>query len=546
MDFEKLIVQDFLPFNERMKISGETSDFVTRRDSSSHGLSGNQNPMEFGIIVTLFFSNANIQANISVDHGELPDLEQETLQGKGNRNEESMEFEPLLSSVWTSTRYTRLFGRLDWKFVLIARSRKTRVRFLLIPIVPRLVLRPPSHHSFHRSFNDAFDPGGRSSIFVLHPCCQLSRYPVVRQDLQSRVSNLTEFLCSNETSPCPASEPCCSEYGFCGRDSFFCLGGCNPLLSHSLDSCKPNPLCEDATYTFANNSRILTNASQYDGNAAEYDWVVDKGSIINTNSSGGELGLILTETNGGTRLSSTRYIHYWTISATPVKTGRWAGVVTAFITMSDIKDEIDWEFPGANTTTGQTNYYWQGVIPNVTHGAIEAGLADTFSNYHEYTIDWQPAALTFSIDGNVVRTINESDAIDATTGLSEYPNTPSRIQLSLWPAGINTSAPGTVQWSGGMINWQDPDYISAGHFYALVQSVTVKCADPQSPGVNITSYIYGSNQTTDTPSIAFSNETILLNGASSKSEGFLFGMIGFLEGRAVSWLVAALMVMILV
>lgn len=45
-----------------------------------------------------------------------------------------------------------------------------------------------------------------------------------------------------------------------------------------------------------------------------------------------------------------------------VKTGRWAGVVTAFITMSDIKDEIDWEFPGAKTTQGQSNYFWQGVI----------------------------------------------------------------------------------------------------------------------------------------------------------------------------------------
>jgi hypothetical protein len=45
-----------------------------------------------------------------------------------------------------------------------------------------------------------------------------------------------------------------------------------------------------------------------------------------------------------------------------VKTGRWGGVVTAFITMSDIKDEIDWEFPGATTTSGQSNYFWQGVI----------------------------------------------------------------------------------------------------------------------------------------------------------------------------------------
>lgn len=50
------------------------------------------------------------------------------------------------------------------------------------------------------------------------------------------------------------------------------------------------------------------------------------------------------------------------VVAMTVKTGRWAGVVTAFITMSDIKDEIDWEFPGANTTTGQTNFFWQGNI----------------------------------------------------------------------------------------------------------------------------------------------------------------------------------------
>ncbi|KAF8830414.1 hypothetical protein HHX47_DHR2000493 [Lentinula edodes] len=318
----------------------------------------------------------------------------------------------------------------------------------------------------------------------------------------------SQGIVCNATSLCPESAPCCSEYGFCGTGN----------------------------HSFADNSRILTNASYFDGNASEYDWVVDKGSIINTNSSGGELGLILTETNGGTRLSSTRFVHYGTITA-KLKTGRWAGVVTAFITMSNIKDEIDWEFPGTNTTTGQTNYYWQGVIPNATHGQTETGISDTFSNYHEYTIDWQPDALAFSVDGNVVRTIKESDAVNPTTGVNEYPNTPSRIQLSLWPAGINTSAPGTIEWAGGMINWQDQDYVSAGHFYTLIQSVTVKCADPQSPGANITSYVYGSNQTMDTPSVAFSNETTV-NGA-----GPLFGIVGFglgLGGKTVSLIIPAL------
>jgi len=42
------------------------------------------------------------------------------------------------------------------------------------------------------------------------------------------------------------------------------------------------------------------------------DWVIEKGSIQNNN---GDLAMILTETNGGTRLSSTRYVHYGTITA---------------------------------------------------------------------------------------------------------------------------------------------------------------------------------------------------------------------------------------
>ena len=62
-----------------------------------------------------------------------------------------------------------------------------------------------------------------------------------------------------------------------------------------------------------------------------------------------------------------------------------------------------------------------------------------------------------------------------------------------------------------MINWDDPDYKSAGHFYALVKSVSVKCADPETPSANDTSYVYESNAST--PSIAMSNHSTLLNGA---------------------------------
>ena len=39
------------------------------------------------------------------------------------------------------------------------------------------------------------------------------------------------------------------------------------------------------------------------------------GNMLNTNASGGELALLLTENNGGSRISSTRYLHYGTVTA---------------------------------------------------------------------------------------------------------------------------------------------------------------------------------------------------------------------------------------
>jgi len=315
----------------------------------------------------------------------------------------------------------------------------------------------------------------------------------------------------NSTSLCPSVAPCCSEFGFCGTDNF-CLGGCNPLASHTITSCRPEPICEDASFTFNDTSRILSNVTLYDGNATSHDWTLDKGNIQVSN---GALAMILTESNGGTRLSSTRYVHYGTISA-KIKTGRWAGVVTAFITMSDSKDEIDYEWPGSKTTEVQSNFFWLGVANyTATNGVTSGNLTDTFANYHTYTIDWQPDALTWSVDGNVIRTITKDSTKNAATGTMEYPTTPARVQLSLWPAGIAASAQGTIDWSGGMINWSDPDYLAAGHFYAFVDSVSIKCSTALAVAPDSTSYVYGANDTSGIPTILATNQTTTLNGAGS-------------------------------
>jgi hypothetical protein len=57
-----------------------------------------------------------------------------------------------------------------------------------------------------------------------------------------------------------------------------------------------------------------------------------------------------------------------------------------------------------------------------------------------------------------------------------------------------------------MIDWSNPDYVSAGHFYALVSEVNVKCANASGMSSNITSYVYSTNSSAFTPAIAFSNE----------------------------------------
>lgn len=98
-------------------------------------------------------------------------------------------------------------------------------------------------------------------------------------------------------------------------------------------------------------------------------------------SDGTDIQLLLTQNNGGTKISLTNYLHYGTVTARSmfaipnwtiswliialVKTGMWKGVVTAFITMSNVRDEIDWEWPGAVTTEAQTNYFWFAFLPHL-------------------------------------------------------------------------------------------------------------------------------------------------------------------------------------
>jgi len=59
-----------------------------------------------------------------------------------------------------------------------------------------------------------------------------------------------------------------------------------------------------------------------------------------------------------------------------------------------------------------------------------------------------------------------------------------------------------------MINWNDPDYVAAGHFSVLVKSISITCNDPVKPTPGATSYVYDNSS--PTPEIGYSNKPTTL------------------------------------
>lgn len=293
---------------------------------------------------------------------------------------------------------------------------------------------------------------------------------------------------------CPAETPCCSAYGQCGVGAY-CLGGCDPLFSHTLNSCVPNPVCQSTEYKLASLDDVA-DISKYLGDSSKSNWV-SSGHPLAYNGQG--ILLTMPPDTVGTLLASTHYIWYGKICAT-LTTSQGQGVVTAFIMMSDVKDEIDFEFVGTDVEHAQSNYYSQGVTNY--NNEVNLTASATSTTQHQYCIDWQPDSITWSVDGKDQRTKKRSETWNSTSNRFDYPQTPARIMLSLWPAGLASNGQGTIDWAGGLINWNS-QYMKNGYYYALVSDVTVNCYDPPS-GANVQgskSYVYtdeaGTNNTVE-------------------------------------------------
>lgn len=304
----------------------------------------------------------------------------------------------------------------------------------------------------------------------------------------------------NSTQSCPESEPCCNQYGECGTGSY-CLGGCHPAFSYDINACVAMPICKSINTTFDDASNVLSMSS-YLGDAEDADWIYS-GYLEDYN--GAKL-LAMPNQTDGTVVSSTRYVWYGRVGA-EFKTSRGGGVVSAFILFSNAQDEIDWEFVGSNLTYGESNFYFQGELNYTNMIAIEE--SDTFENYHLYEVDWTEDRIEWLLDDEVVRTLKKEDTWNETEQIYKYPQTPARVQFSIWPAG-DSGAVGTIEWSGGAVDWGSTDMEEYGYFFATLKSVSIECYGPPAGTLVSGSNAYVFNDTTD-----FGQDNIMITNNST-------------------------------
>lgn len=316
--------------------------------------------------------------------------------------------------------------------------------------------------------------------------------------------------CSS-SSKCPKEWPCCSQYGECGTGPL-CITGCKPNHSYNETSCAPIPALLpflNKTYEFnptidpiinydvehymptligqfpnykiegelnkrgiIHFTRYMISPNKNVGNRmlGYYDFI--HSGFLSIKNSTNVLILGMPKETTGTLVSSTRSFLYGKASIT-MKTARGRGVVSAMVLMSNVQDEIDFEFIGGELFSAQTNYYHQGELIHTR--MIKAPIEkNSFENYNTYEIDWNEDRIHWIINGNIVRTLYKKDTWDAVEGIFKYPQTPMRLEVAIWPGGRKDADLGTIIWAGGLIDWNNsPDMIKENQFYATVKQISI-------------------------------------------------------------------------
>ncbi|KAA8909479.1 concanavalin A-like lectin/glucanase domain-containing protein [Sphaerosporella brunnea] len=134
-----------------------------------------------------------------------------------------------------------------------------------------------------------------------------------------------------------------------------------------------------------------------------------------------------------------------------LKAAPGGGVVSSVVLQSDDLDEVDWEWIGSKPGEAQSNYFGKGNTSSYDRGAVHP--VESQSGFHTYGFEWTQTQLDWTIDGAVVRSLRPEQVAG-----DFYPQTPMQVRIGSWAAGDPGNEEGTIEWSGGPIDYSKGPY----------------------------------------------------------------------------------------
>ncbi|KAI9481887.1 putative glycosidase CRH2 [Coemansia sp. RSA 990] len=312
------------------------------------------------------------------------------------------------------------------------------------------------------------------------------------------------FAASDSGSTCNEWAPCYRE-GYCDANAMFCMWDlCDPAKSYNSTSCWKPEGCLDQTVNFDSSADVVP-VKQYGGNPNTNAFV----SIFEPDNSkieDGKLVLEMTYDSAndkgfGSTVHASHSILYGTVTAR-IKTASIAkGVVSAFIIRSDqVGDEIDFEWVGKDPNTVETNFFYHDILNYSNSRYFDLG-GESFADYHDYTIVWDPDYIQWAVDGKTLRTLKREDTYNKANDEYRFPAAEGRVGLSVWDGG-NSGAEGTEEWAGYPTPWTKDTV-----YKMYVDSIKIQCS-----GTDLASPEPSDSE--DTPSSSKDSTTINENSSS--------------------------------
>ena len=159
----------------------------------------------------------------------------------------------------------------------------------------------------------------------------------------------------------------------------------------------------------------------------------------------------------------SKFYIFWGSVSVVMRAAMGQGIISTIVLLSDDLDEVDWEMMGGNATYAESNYFGKGNSTSYDRALYHPVSSDLRENFHNYTTHWTSSELQWWLDGNLVRTLQYGDAL----GGRNYPQTPMTVRMGIWAGGDPSEPQGTIEWAGGVTNYND------GPYTMYVQSATV-------------------------------------------------------------------------